>query len=166
MIMVTSGGSSSGTSTLAGNASAVASALGFAGYAVCIRSVPRRDWSPVLAGYALTTIVLCGVITLVNGNTLLPPLRDVALALGHGAVWIVGGTIMFNTATRHVGAGPMAIFAQSETVFVPIWAFLFLSERPGPATLLGGGIILGAVVGKALVDASASNRAMSAPVQG
>jgi drug/metabolite transporter (DMT)-like permease len=164
--MVTSGGPSSGSSTLVGNLSAVASAFGFAGYAVCIRSVPRGDWSPVLAGYAVMTIVLCGTITLVGGNTLVPPLRDVALAVGHGAVFIVGGTMMFNAATRSVGAGPMAIFAQSETVFVPIWALLFLHERPRPATLVGGAIILAAVVGKALVDASARARAMSAPVQG
>jgi drug/metabolite transporter (DMT)-like permease len=74
--------------------------------------------------------------------------------------------MMFNAATRSVGAGPMAIFAQSETVFVPIWAFLFLHERPRPATLIGGAIILAAVVGKALVDASASVRALPAPVQG
>ena len=166
LIMVTAGGSSGGTSTLVGNISAMTSALGFAGYAVCIRSVPKGDWSPVLAGYGVMTVVLCGAITLAEGSTLLPPLHDIGLALAHGALFIVGGTIMFNTATRYVGAGPMAVFAQSETVFVPVWAFLFLNERPRPAILVGGGIILAAVVGKALVDASANSRAMAAPVQG
>jgi drug/metabolite transporter (DMT)-like permease len=37
-------------------------------------------------------------------------------------------------------------------VLVPIWAFLVLAERPTPQTVLGGTIILGAVIGKAILD--------------
>ena len=34
----------------------------------------------------------------------------------------------------------------SESVLGPIWAFLFASERPSSFTLIGGGIILFAVL--------------------
>jgi drug/metabolite transporter (DMT)-like permease len=34
----------------------------------------------------------------------------------------------------------------SESVLGPIWAFLFASERPSSFTLIGGGIILFAVI--------------------
>ena len=70
----------------------------------------------------------------------------------HGGVLIVIGTILFNIASRSVPAVAMTIFAQSETVFVPIWIFLWFSERPKPATLVGGAIILTAVLGKAILD--------------
>ena len=42
-----------GTGHMVGNVSAMLSSLGFAGYTVCIRSSPDRDWSPVLPGYAV-----------------------------------------------------------------------------------------------------------------
>jgi drug/metabolite transporter, DME family len=88
-----------------------------------------------------------------NGRTLLPPLSDTGYALVHGGVMIVVGTILFNVASRSVPAVAMTVFAQSETVFVPVWIFVFLGERPKPATLVGGAIILAAVLGKALLDA-------------
>ena len=47
----------------------------------------------------------------------------------------------------------MTVFAQTEMVLVPIWAFLVLAERPATSTLIGGSLILAAVVGKASLDA-------------
>ena len=59
---------------------------------------------------------------------------------------------MFNAASRKVPAVAMAVFAQTETVFVPLWVFLKFSEQPTRQTLLGGALILVAVVGKAVLD--------------
>jgi drug/metabolite transporter (DMT)-like permease len=47
----------------------------------------------------------------------------------------------------------MTVFAQTEMVLVPIWAFMLLSERPNASTLAGGTLIVVAVVGMALLDA-------------
>ena len=141
-----------GAGNMAGNIAAVMSSVGFAIYAICVRSDPDRDWSPVLPGYGAMMIVLCVTVTVVNGNTLVPPMKDTVSALFHGGVLIVVGTLLFNLASRSVPAVAMTIFAQSETIFVPVWIFLAFSERPAPATLLGGAIILGAVVGKAVLD--------------
>ena len=138
---------------MVGNVAALLSSLGFAVYTVCLRSEPDRDWSPILPGYASLMIVLCAVVTLVKGNTLLPPAPDTTYALLHGGVLIVVGTIMFNVASRTVPAVAMTILAQSEMAFVPFWIFLRFSEVPKPWTLLGGAIILTAVVGKAVLDA-------------
>ena len=136
-----------------GNVAAVLSSVGLAGYAVCVRSDVRRDWSPVMPGYALMMIVLCSVLSLAGGRPLAPPAEDIALAMLHGGVFIVVGTTMFNIASRQVPAVAMAVFAQTETLFVPIWALLVLDERPSTQVLLGGAIIFVAVVGKALIDA-------------
>lgn len=137
-----------------GNSSALLSSVGFALYTVSVRSDQQRDWSPALPGYSLLMIVVCGIITLAKGNTLLPPAADIGYALLHGAVVIVAGTLMFNAASKEVPAVPMTVFAQAEMVFVPIWAFIVLGDRPKALTILGGAIIFGAVVGKALYDAS------------
>ena len=46
----------------------------------------------------------------------------------------------------------MTVFAQAEMVFVPVWAFLVLGNRPTALTIMGGVVIFAAVVGKAWFD--------------
>jgi drug/metabolite transporter (DMT)-like permease len=137
-----------------GNTSALLASVGFAIYTISVRSDPDVDWSPVLPGYAAMMIVLCSVITLAHGKTLLPPGKDIALAVLHGAVFIVVGTTLFNRGSKHVPAVPMTVFAQTEMVFVPLWVFLVLGDTPKLATIIGGAIIFAAVVGKAILDTS------------
>ena len=107
----------------------------------------------MLPGYGVLMIVICATVTFADGNTLVPPAPDIALALVHGAVFIVGGTLIFNIASRSIPAAAMTVFAQTEMVLVPVWAFLLLSERPTASTLIGGTIIVVAVVGMAVLDA-------------
>ncbi len=137
-----------------GNVSAMLASVGFAVYTVCLRTDTERDWSPVLPGYGLLMIFVCGAVTIAHGKTLVPPAPNIALALLHGAVFIVVGTAMFNAASKHLPAVPMTVFAQTEMVFVPIWGFIVLGLHPKPLTIVGGAIIFFAVVGKALFDAS------------
>jgi drug/metabolite transporter (DMT)-like permease len=101
----------------------------------------------------LLMIVICSTITIADGNTLVPPAQDVWLALLHGGAFIVGGTVLFNLAARSIPAAAMTVFAQTEMVLVPVWAFLLLSESPTTSTLVGGTIIVTAVVAMALLDA-------------
>ena len=138
---------------IVGDVAALASAAGFAFYAAIVRSAPERDWSPVLPGYGVLMIVICATVTIADSNTLVPPAPDIGLALVHGAVFIVGGTLIFNIASRSIPAAAMTVFAQTEMVLVPVWAFLLLSERPTSSTLVGGTIIVIAVVGMAVLDA-------------
>ena len=142
-----------GVGNLKGNLAAVATAFGFAGYAVCLRSNPAVDWSPALPGSSSMAIPLVGFVCVTSGTPLFPPAADIALAALHGGGLIVIGMLIFNAATRHLSAVAAIVFAQTETVFVPVWVFLWYAERPKNSTLIGGAIILGAVVGKALVDA-------------
>ena len=60
---------------MVGNVSALAASVGFALYTVCLRTDTDRDWSPVLPGYGLMMIVVCSVVTLAEGKTLVPPDR-------------------------------------------------------------------------------------------
>jgi drug/metabolite transporter (DMT)-like permease len=140
---------------MVGNISALLACVGFAIYTVCLRTDTTRDWSPVLSGYALMMIVVCTTVVLIEGKTLVPPAADIGWALLHGAVFIVLGTVLFNAASKQVPAVPMTVFAQTEMVFVPIWAFSILDMTPKPLSILGGVVIFFAVVGKAFFDSRA-----------
>lgn len=154
-----------GSGNMTGNIVALLSSVGFALYTVCLRTDATRDWSPVMPGYAILMIVVCVSVTLAHGKPLVPSFGDMAYALVHGGIVIVTGTFMFNRASKRVPAVPMTVFAQAEAVFVPVWAFLILGDRPPALTLLGGAIIFTSVVGKAVYDASAGLRvsAVNAP---
>lgn len=47
----------------------------------------------------------------------------------------------------------VALFMLIEPVLNPVWAWLVHGERPGPAALVGGALILGATVVRSVVDA-------------
>jgi drug/metabolite transporter, DME family len=138
---------------MVGNAAAMMSSFGFGIYMICIRSSAARNWSPVLPGYAVAMIALCGTVTLINGRTLLPPLFDILMAMLHGGAFIVIGTLLFNVASKSVPAVGMAVLSQVENVFVPVWIFVWFSDIPKATALIGGAIILSAVLTKAVLDA-------------
>ncbi len=141
-----------GGGNVRGNIAAVSASFGFALYTLCLRRDRVRNWDPIMPGYAFMMIVVCSTISLAQGHTVVPGARDVVLALLHGGVLITIGTMMFNAASRKVPAVAMAVFAQTETVFVPVWVFFKFSERPTWQTMFGGALILAAVVGKAVLD--------------
>ncbi len=147
-----------------GNLAAVAAAIAFAGYAVTVRSDATQDWSPVLPGYGVLMILVCGAVLVADGEALVPPGADIAYSLFHGGVLVVVGTICFNTASRRVPAGAMTLFAQSEMALIPILAFVLLDERPTASTLAGGLVIFAAIVAKAILDARRSARTASSLV--
>ena len=135
---------------LRGNVGALSSAVGFASYTLCLRRDRTRDWAPVMPGYAVLMIALCSTVTLWQGDSLVPPATDIAWAVFHGGVLITVGTLMYNAASRTLAAVTMTIFAQTEMVFVPVWVFMKFKEAPKVSALVGGGLILVAVVGQAL----------------
>jgi drug/metabolite transporter (DMT)-like permease len=57
----------------------------------------------------------------------------------------------------------VGLFLLIEPVLNPIWAWLVHGETPGPATLVGGVLILGATAGRMIVDARVA-RAEATPV--
>jgi drug/metabolite transporter (DMT)-like permease len=144
--------------SIIGNMAAFSASIGFAVYTVSLRTDHTKDWSAVLPGYGLLMIVVCTVVTVANGKTLLPPLEDTLYAVAHGAVFIVAGTTMYNWAAKQVPAVPMTVFSQTETIAVPVLAFVLLDLAPKPLTIVGGFIILSAVVGKAIYDTTIGHR--------
>jgi drug/metabolite transporter, DME family len=151
----------SGGGNLRGNVGALSSSLGFALYTLCLRRDRTRNWDPVMPGYAVMMIIICSVINISQGKTLVPNAKDIAYAVLHGGILITVGTLMYNAASKVIPAVAMTVFAQTEMVFVPLWIFLKFSERPKWQTLLGGTLILIAVVGKAVLDSRESERKRS-----
>ena len=93
------------------------------------------------------------------------------LAAGRPADWVTLGFlgvlqlgvpyVFLARAVPEVRAIEVALFMLIEPVLNPVWAWLVHGERPGPAALAGGALILSATVGRALWDARAAEPSLS-----
>ena len=72
--------------------------------------------------------------------------RDLLLlaALGVGQIGL--GLIFLSLGARLIPAAEVALITLLEIVLGPLWVWIALSERPGAATLIGGAIVLAAVL--------------------
>ena len=77
-------------------------------------------------------------------------LRDVTLSAIMGGALITGGMMLFTAGSRTVPSAELALLALTEVVLGPLWVWLAFAEVPHVETLLGGALVLAAVVGRAL----------------
>jgi drug/metabolite transporter (DMT)-like permease len=133
---------------LFGGLIALVSALGFAVFSVSLRY--RRE-TPKFATIALAG-VLCALVTLLiiyfNNDTLAMPLRNVYLSILHGV--IVGfGLILYSIGSKILPAAQLTLLSMVEVVGGVLWVYLpifGIHEVPSVLTVIGGAIVLGAIV--------------------
>jgi drug/metabolite transporter, DME family len=139
---------------LGGNISAVLTALGFAGASVAMRYGPPRDYSPAVFAYGLIACALSAAVCLAKGVTVFPSPPQILAAFAAGFLVMGLGFALFLRGAPHVPAAGQTVLAQTETIFGPIWVWLAFGETPALATLIGGVIILGAVISMAAAGTS------------
>jgi DME family drug/metabolite transporter len=139
-----------GPGDLIGNALAVVTALCFAFYSICLRVAGGRDREPVVLGFALMALLGAVLGTLAQGHSLVVPAGDMLAGLVHGFLFMGIGMVLFVRSAPVVPAAEMTILAQTETIFGPLWVWLAFGEAPLRTTLMGGGLILVAILLKAV----------------
>ena len=108
-------------------------------------------------GDTLPQVLVAGVISLAIAGLLAPPFAATARDLGvlaiMGAVQLGIGCLLATAASRRLAATELGLLALLEPILGPAWVWVLMSENPGPATLLGGAIVLGAVLANEAVGA-------------
>jgi drug/metabolite transporter (DMT)-like permease len=79
--------------------------------------------------------------------------KDVTLLATLGICQIGLGFVLLTIGGRLIPAGEVALITLLEIVLGPLWVWAFLSEQPAAATLVGGAIVLAAVLVQAKSDA-------------
>jgi drug/metabolite transporter (DMT)-like permease len=72
--------------------------------------------------------------------------RDVLMLVTLGVAQIGLGFVLLTIGARLIPAGEVALITLLEIVLGPLWVWLALSESPSTATLIGGAIVLCAVL--------------------
>lgn len=132
----------------------------------------RGNLCGVLAGVALAMMIMCmrrqkmGVPanTILLGNFFgaiigLPFLLQETFTLSSvGTILFLGifqigiSFILYSIAIKHVHALESTLIVTLEPVLNPVWVFLVIGEIPGQLAFLGGLLVLGAVIARAVVS--------------
>ena len=90
--------------------------------------------------------MLCaGVVSLVTVG-LEYSVRDFSLAFAAGGIALGLGLPLYNVGHRSVPAAQVSLLNLSEIVLAPLWVWIWPGEVPGKGTLIGGAVVLCAVV--------------------
>ncbi len=134
-------------SGLWGNIIALGSGLAFASMAMFLRKEK--------AGSAVTSIILGNVIVAVAGAPFFfaapLALSDAWRLLLLGAVQLAVPYVLYSVAIKYVTALEATLIPLIEPILNPLWVMLALGERPGPWAILGGLVVLGAVIIRAIL---------------
>ena len=135
-------GNSLSPGELSGNLAAFTMPITFAVLIMIVRKFPSVDMVPAqfVAG-----VSSCLIGFLLSTKIMISP-HDIFLGFLAGFFQVGFGFIFITIGARTTPSAMVGIIMLSESVLGPIWAFLFVSERPSMFGLIGGAIILFAVL--------------------
>ena len=88
--------------------------------------------------------------------------EDLPLFVLFGVGQLGLGMILFLNGARWIPAAEASLIALLEVILAPLWVWLFIHEEPSGAALIGGGMVLAALIAHALLDARDA-RSVNAP---
>lgn len=119
--------------------------IGFGLYTTLIRSAKRID-AMVPLFVAGICLLIVGVVAVVLQGGFDASLRDAVIGTFAGSVLLAVPLAAFNVAQRVVPASESSLLIMTEVVLAPLWVWLFVGEEATFTTILGGAIIMVAVV--------------------
>jgi len=140
---------------MTGDVLAIVMASSFAVATVLVRRHPQIQMAPAAA--LATTLTFLVALPLADPFGTAP--RDLVLLAFFGVGQFGAGFLLFMAGARLLPAAETSLVGMLETVLGPLWVWLVLSERPGAASLMGGALILTALLANTLVDLVAPRRA-------
>ena len=127
---------------LSGNLAAFSMPITFAVLIIIVRKFPNVDMVPA----QLVAGVCSCIIGYLLSTKIMISSHDIFLGFLAGFFQVGFGFIFITIGARSTPSAMVGIIMLSESVLGPLWAFLFVSERPSMFGLIGGAIILFAVL--------------------
>jgi len=114
-------------------------------------------FSAVLIGAALSALVTLPLALPLKSNA-----HDLGLLFGLGVVQLAIPCLLLVRVSRALPAPEVALLGLLEVIFGVLWAWIGAGEAPGSSALVGGALVVGALVGNELLslrgrDAAATN---------
>ena len=134
-----------------GNVAALLSATGFACFTLTLRWGKLSDMMPATFLGGVFSAIAAAVVTRASGGTLLMPVHDIGISLFMGAILLAAGLTLYTFGSKALRAADLTLLSNIEVLLGPVWVWIFVGEKAGTATLLGGLVLLAAVVTNGLI---------------
>jgi drug/metabolite transporter (DMT)-like permease len=111
----------------------------------------------------IPSIFLAGIFSMILTLPFAMPLSvspgDLGLLATMGVVQLGLGLMLFMLAVPHLSSAEIALLSVLEIIFGVVSTWMLVGERPANATLLGGGIVIGALVANQIAGLRQARRA-------
>ena len=125
-----------------GNIIAFIMPISFAVLIIIVRKYPNVDMVPLQ--------LIAGVVAMIIGYVVAGrvdiSLHDIYLGFLAGFFQVGFGFIFITIGARTTPSAVVGIIMMSEAIFGPLWAWIFINEQPPLIVLVGGSIVLFAVL--------------------
>ena len=128
-----------------GNSMAFLGAIGFSGYAAIIRRNREQEMTPTLI---LANLMIISLALFFRWDDLLVSVNDLILCFVLGGLLSATVNTLFVIAAKHLLAAELTLFMLLEFTLAPLWVWVFINEVPTSWTLIGGGVVIFAVLFK------------------
>ncbi|QGX98490.1 DMT family transporter [Roseovarius faecimaris] len=140
----------SGATQWSGNLAALGSAFGFAVFTITLRINRAGETLPIVFLSGIIGIPIMILICTASGLPLLITPRDTSIALAMGMFQVGAGLVLYTLGSRSVPAVELTLLSLAEVVLAPFWVWLVIGEVPSHFTIIGGAILLLAIIGNAV----------------
>ena len=135
-------GDSINQGTLFGNIVAFAIPINFTILVMIIRKFPKLDMVPAI----FYSGIFSGLYGLFLSNSMYFSANDLLMGFLLGVPQLAFGFICVTIGTKTTPAVTVGLLMLLETIFAPIWVWIFLNETPPLSVFTGGAIIIFAVI--------------------
>ncbi|HEX4570066.1 MAG TPA: DMT family transporter, partial [Dongiaceae bacterium] len=147
-VALTVAGAGGGTGSLRGDVLAFVMTSAIAAMTVALR---RYRGVPMLPTACLSNL-LGSLISLAFAAPLAAGAVDLSNLALFGLVQMSLGLTFFTIGSRLIPAAEAALISVLETPLAPLWVWLAFDERVSPQALIGGGVVMIAVIGHVLLQ--------------
>jgi len=139
-------GDSVSSGSLIGNLAALLIPINFSILIIIIRKHPNLDMVPAI----FYSGILSAIYGFILSDSLIISQKDLGLSFLLGVPQLAFGFIFVTIGSRTTPAATVGLLMLTESIFGPIWGWLFFNEIPPTSVFIAGGMIITAVIIRSL----------------
>lgn len=116
--------------------------LSFAALVILARRHPKMS----MAAHSILSGILCAAVAWPLSDFSQVTIRDLILLAVLGSITIGVANVLYMRGVARIPAAEAGLIGLLDTVIAPLWVFMIFSERPADGAIIGGLIVLGAVI--------------------
>ncbi len=133
----------------------------------CLMTLAVAAMTVAIRRYRQTSMVAAAALSNILGSLVSIPFAhgitsvtasDILVLAMFGCCQVAMGLTLFVLGSRLLPSGQAALIATLETPLMPFWVWLAFQEVPTPRALVGGALVMGAVIADIVGDASTQQR--------